>query len=123
MYSEQLCVVLMLVKGTAKVEENSGLIEVDLSAKTDNCANDYNQETQTLKKLRADETALIEEIQNWKTLKDSLRNKIKEEIELRTANVSRLKTEKEELKILCEQLTNVINSGVVTSPSETTGSK
>jgi hypothetical protein len=123
MYCGVLYSVLMLVKGTAKVEENSGLAEVDLSAKTENVVNDSNQETQTLEKLRAEEAALIEETQNWTTLRDSLRNKIKEEIELKTVSVSRLKIEKENLRVLCEQLTNALNSGVIAAQSKQTGLK
>ena len=62
-----------------------------------------------LQKLIDEEAKLIEDKQNWVTLRKSLQKKAKEEIEIRKNNSMKLKNEITDLKEDCETLTKSLN--------------
>ena len=63
----------------------------------------------TLQKLIDEEAKLIEDKQNWLTLRKGLQKKAKEEIEIRKNNSMKLKNEITDLKEDCETLTKLLN--------------
>jgi hypothetical protein len=71
-------------------------------------------DSEILEKLISEEAKLLDDKQNWATLKDSLEKKAKDEIELRKSSILKLKSEITDLKVSCETLTKSLNTGVQT---------
>lgn len=104
--------VFVLVKVSAKIGDNNG--DLVIAAMTnENQIEEKTNSTIVLQKLRVEEAALIEEKQNWLTLRENLQTRVKDEIELRKNNAEKLKTEIANLKLSCEEMTSALNEGVL----------
>ena len=104
--------VLVLVKVSAKIGDNNGDLVID-ALTSENQIEEKTDSTIVLQKLRIEEAALIEEKQNWLTLRESLQTRVRDEIELRKSNSEKLKTEIANLKLSCEEMTSALNEGVL----------
>lgn len=69
-----------------------------------------------LQRLKREEANLIQEKQDFESLKEKLLLKAKEEIETRKSNVRKLKAEITNLHVSCEELTKSLNAGVAQLP-------
>ena len=101
------------MKVSSKMDENNGAFEIDPLAKQENQVGEKTDPTAVLQKLRLDEATLIEEKQNWLTLRESLQTRVKEEIEVRRNNSEKLKSEIANLKLFCEEMTKTLNEGLL----------
>lgn len=102
----------ILVKVSMKTDENKAVAEIDSAVKPENSGNEEIEAAATLQKLRAEEAALMEEKQNWLTLRESLQTRIREEIDSKKNNMQKIKTEMADLKLLCEEMTKALNEGL-----------
>jgi len=93
-----------------KEEKDSDIQEVEPLAKQEN---EGNEAALVLQKLKSEEACLMEEKQNLSSLKESLQNKAKQEIELRKSNIQKLKFDITDLKVSCEALTKSLNTGLM----------
>ena len=101
-----------MVKVSAKIGDNNGDLVMD-SLTNENQFEEKTNPTNVLQKLRIEEAALIEEKQNWLTLRESLQVKVRDEIEMRKSNAEKLKAEIADLKISCEEMTTALNEGLL----------
>ena len=101
-----------MVKVSAKIGDSNGDLVFD-ALTNENQIEERTSATNVLQKLRIDEGLLIEEKQNWLTLRESLQARVRDEIELRKSNAEKLKTEIADLKLSCEELTTALNEGVI----------
>ena len=101
-----------MVKVSAKIGENNGDLVID-ALTNENQVEEKTSATIVLQKLRIDEGLLIEEKQNWLTLRESLQARVRDEIELRKSNAEKLKIEIADLKLSCEEMTTALNEGVL----------
>jgi hypothetical protein len=109
--------VLEMVKVSAKTDDNSGDLVIDAEA-NENQVEEKTNATSVLQKLRIEEGSLIEEKQNWLTLRESLQAKIRDEIEVRKINAEKLKTEIADLKLNCQEMTTALNDGLLEKQTE-----
>jgi len=100
------------VKVSAKTDDNGEVLEIN-ALTNENHVEEKTDATTVLQELRVEEATLIEEKQNWLTLRESLQARLKEEIELRKSNTEKLKAEITNLKLLCEEMTTTLNEGVL----------
>ena len=101
-----------LVKVSTKIDDNNGDMVIEAST-TENQVEEKTTATNVLQKLRIEEAALIEEKQNWITLRESLQARVRDEIELRKSNAEKLKTEIVGLKLCCQEMTTALNEGLL----------
>jgi hypothetical protein len=104
--------VFVMVKVSTKIGDNNGDLVID-ALTNENQAEEKTNATIVLQKLRMDEGSLIEEKQNWLTLRESLQARVRDEIELRKSNAEKLKNEIADLKLSCEEMTTALNEGVL----------
>jgi hypothetical protein len=95
------------------MDGRNGVFEINALTSQETQVEDKVESAALLQKLRLEEAALIEEKQNWLTLRESLQSRIKDEVELRKSNSEKLKSEIANLKQLCEAMTQSLNEGVL----------
>jgi DNA repair exonuclease SbcCD ATPase subunit len=99
-----------MVKVFTKKEENENIRETETALDK---AEKSNELLAVLQNLQNEETALNEEKQNLMVLKGSLQNKVKDEIEQKQKSIQKLKFEISDLKNSCEDLTKLLNTGIM----------
>ncbi|HDQ05921.1 MAG TPA: hypothetical protein ENN36_04260 [Candidatus Bathyarchaeota archaeon] len=85
-----------------KKEKSAAVVEEKALSKQDNI---QEEPVQVLQKLMSEETNLMEEKKNLASLREKLLSKIQEEIDAKTNNIQKLKSEIKDLKFSCEELT------------------
>ena len=87
-------------------KSKSKVKRVDMQQEQDNVKEEH---ISALQKLNSEEANLVEEKRYLKSLKEKLEIKAKEEIELKTNRIQKLKGEITDLKATCEVLTASLN--------------